>query len=50
MRFISEYGYTVKLGQEEAYQQWLQAERARVRGEPPGGREVPRHLHDDLLE
>ena len=24
MRFISEYGFTVKLGQEEAYQQWLQ--------------------------
>jgi hypothetical protein len=24
MRFISEYGFTVKLGQEEAYQEWLQ--------------------------
>jgi hypothetical protein len=39
MRFIQEYGFTVKLGQEEAHQQWLVAnEEALARSMPEGTR------------
>ena len=42
MRFIQQFGYTVKVGQDEAQQKWL-----RERGGPPRGRsrrdEVPRY-------
>ena len=37
MRFIAENGYTVKIGQEEAYQHWLQEnEAAMAAAAPPG--------------
>ena len=37
MRFISEYGFTVKIGQEEAYQHWLEEnEAAMAAAAPPG--------------
>ncbi len=37
MRFISEYGYTVKLGQEEAYQQWLRENETAFAASHPEG-------------
>ena len=37
MRFIQEYGFTIKVGQEEAYQQWLaDNEPALAAAAPPG--------------
>jgi hypothetical protein len=39
MRFIQEFGFSVKLGEEEAYQQWLvEHEPALVGASPPGTR------------
>jgi hypothetical protein len=37
MRFISEYGYSVKLGQEEAYQKWLQENEPALAASHPEG-------------
>jgi hypothetical protein len=37
MRFISEYGYTVKLGQEEAHQEWLQQNEPALAASTPEG-------------
>jgi 3-methyladenine DNA glycosylase AlkC len=37
MRFISEYGYTVKLGQEEAYQKWMQENESALAASHPEG-------------
>jgi hypothetical protein len=37
MRFIQEFGYAVKLGQEEAHQQWLIDNDARLRAAAPPG-------------
>jgi hypothetical protein len=37
MRFISESGYTVKLGQEEAYQAWLQQNESALAASHPDG-------------
>jgi hypothetical protein len=37
MRFIAEYGFTVKLGQEEAHQQWLQQNEAAMAASMPEG-------------
>jgi hypothetical protein len=41
MRFIQEYGFTVKIGQEEAYQQWLIDNEAALAASCPEG---VRHL------
>jgi hypothetical protein len=39
MRFIQEFGFTVKVGQEEAYQKWLQKnEDAMAKSHPKGTR------------
>jgi hypothetical protein len=39
MRFIQEFGFTVKVGQEEAYQRWLQKnEDAMAKSHPKGTR------------
>ncbi len=39
MRFIQEWGYTVKVGQEEAHQQWLAANEEKLaRAHPKGTR------------
>jgi len=37
MRFIQEFGFTVKLGQEEAYQQWLIENEAALAASSPEG-------------
>jgi hypothetical protein len=37
MRFISESGYTVKLGQEEAHQHWLEANEEALAASAPDG-------------
>ena len=37
MRFISEVGYTVKLGEEEAHQRWLQQNEAALAAGTPEG-------------
>lgn len=37
MRFIQEFGYTVKAGQEEAHQQWLVDHDADIRAATPPG-------------
>jgi hypothetical protein len=37
MRFIQEYGFTVKIGQEEAYQQWLIENEAALAAAAPAG-------------
>jgi len=37
MRFIQEQGFTIKLGQEEAYQQWLVANEAALAAAAPAG-------------
>lgn len=37
MRFIQEYGFTVKIGQEEAYQQWLVDNEAAMAAAAPAG-------------
>ena len=41
MRFIQEYGFTVKIGQEEAYQRWLVENEAALAASMPEG---TRHL------
>ena len=39
MRFIQEFGYTVKVGQEEAHQKWLvDNDQALAKSMPPGTR------------
>jgi hypothetical protein len=41
MRFISEFGYTVKLDQNEAHQRWLMEHDAAIRASsPPGTRYI----------
>ena len=41
MRFIQEFGYTVKVGQDEAHQRWLIANDARLKASsPPGTRYI----------
>lgn len=41
MRFIQEFGYTVKVGQDEAHQRWLIENDARLRAAcPPGTRYI----------
>jgi hypothetical protein len=37
MRFIQEFGYTVRVGQEEAHQRWLTENDARLRAAAPPG-------------
>lgn len=37
MRFIQEFGYTVKVGQEEAHQRWLIENDARIKAAAPPG-------------
>ena len=37
MRFIQEFGYTVKVGQEEAHQRWLEENDAALRASMPKG-------------
>jgi hypothetical protein len=37
MRFIAEYGFTIKLGQEEAYQQWLEHNEEALAASMPEG-------------
>jgi len=37
MRFIQEFGYTVKVGQDEAHQRWLIDNDARLRAGAPAG-------------
>lgn len=37
MRFISEYGFTVRIGQEEAYQHWLEDNEAALAAAMPEG-------------
>lgn len=37
MRLIQEFGYTVKVGQDEAHQQWLTANDAAMRAAMPAG-------------
>jgi hypothetical protein len=37
MRFIQEFGFTVKVGQEEAHQQWLAAHEAELAASYPEG-------------
>ena len=37
MRFIQEFGYTVKLGEEEAHQRWLEENDAALRAAMPKG-------------
>jgi hypothetical protein len=37
MRFIQEFGYTVKVGQDEAHQRWLVENDARLRAAAPPG-------------
>lgn len=41
MRFIQEFGYTVRVGQDEAHQAWLTANDAALRAAaPPGSRYI----------
>lgn len=37
MRFIQEFGYTVKVGQDEAHQRWLVENDTRLRAAAPAG-------------
>ena len=37
MRFIQEFGYTVRVGQDEAHQRWLIENEARIRAAAPAG-------------
>ena len=37
MRFIQEFGYTVKIGQDEAHQRWFEENDAALRGAMPAG-------------
>ena len=37
MRFIQEFGYTVKLGEDEAHQRWLEENDAALRASMPKG-------------
>jgi hypothetical protein len=37
MRFIQEFGYTVKVGQDEAHQRWLTESDAALRSSSPAG-------------
>lgn len=37
MRFISEFGFSIKLGQEEAYQDWLAENEAKFAAAAPAG-------------
>ena len=37
MRFIQEFGYTVKIGQDEAHQRWLTKNDAALRAASPAG-------------
>ena len=37
MRFIQEFGYTVKIGEEEAHQRWLEENDAALRAAMPKG-------------
>ncbi|MFL5756838.1 MAG: hypothetical protein ACJ77N_11125 [Chloroflexota bacterium] len=41
MRFIQEFGYSVKIGQEEAHQRWVTENHERIAGAcPPGSRYI----------
>jgi hypothetical protein len=41
MRFISEFGYTVKVGMDEAHQRWLEAHDDELRAScPPGSKYI----------
>ena len=37
MRFIQEFGYNIKVGQEEAHQQWLTENEAKLAAAAPAG-------------
>ena len=48
MRFIQEFGYNIKVGQEEAHQQWLTENEAKLAAAAPAGTKYLGTFRDGL--